>query len=318
MRFSIIVPVYNVEQYLPKCIESILGQDYEDFEVILVDDGSEDGSGKLCDEYMERDARVHVIHQKNLGLSGARNTGLDAAMGDWIVFVDGDDWIEPRMLRTLTAGIDDNPADLYRFNMRKVDEKGNEVERLLYCVENENVVFTTEQERFEFCFQIFMQYKMGWEVCGGVYQRGLIESKKIRFLRTQDIFAEDYLFTFEYLLSVHKICRLCYIFYDYMQRGDSLLGRLSYATVLPRLMEWGERGYEYLKSEKQNYFMRHYEKLYFMLINYHVRYMLSAISMEEIMDCLQNQGSGRHNKWMKKLRKDKSQWEKYMGSRIWL
>ena len=95
---SIIVPIYNVEQYISKCIESILAQTYRDFELILVDDGSPDNCGKICDEYAKQDSRVHVIHQENSGLSAARNAGIDDAKGEYIMFVDSDDFITDNML----------------------------------------------------------------------------------------------------------------------------------------------------------------------------------------------------------------------------
>ncbi len=93
-KISCIVPVYNVEKYLHRCIDSILAQTFTDFELILVDDGSPDGCPAICDEYAEKDGRVRVIHQANAGVSAARNAGLDAARGEWITFVDSDDWVE--------------------------------------------------------------------------------------------------------------------------------------------------------------------------------------------------------------------------------
>lgn len=95
---SIIVPIYNVEQYIPKCIESILAQTYRDFELILVDDGSPDNCGKICDEYAKQDSRVHVIHQENKGVSAARNAGISLAKGEYIMLVDSDDFITENML----------------------------------------------------------------------------------------------------------------------------------------------------------------------------------------------------------------------------
>ena len=93
VSLSVIVPVYNVERYLDECVQSILGQDYRDFEVILVDDGSTDQSGAICDGYAQKDTRVRVIHQKNGGQSAARNKGVAAARGEWLAFVDSDDVI---------------------------------------------------------------------------------------------------------------------------------------------------------------------------------------------------------------------------------
>ena len=94
---SVIVAVYNVEKYLDKCVESIVKQTYHELEIILVDDGSKDNSGKICDEWAEKDSRIHVIHKQNGGLSDARNYGLKASNGEWICFVDGDDYISLNM-----------------------------------------------------------------------------------------------------------------------------------------------------------------------------------------------------------------------------
>lgn len=92
-KISIIVPVYKVEKYLHRCLDSIVAQTFTDWECILVDDGSPDGSGKICDEYAEKDGRFKVFHQENQGVSAARNKGLDNAKGEWIGFVDSDDWV---------------------------------------------------------------------------------------------------------------------------------------------------------------------------------------------------------------------------------
>lgn len=102
---SVIVPVYNTEPYLEKCLDSLLSQTYGDFELILVDDGSSDQSGKRCDEYQAKDSRIHVIHQENGGLSNARNTGINASKGEYLTFVDSDDWVDPRLLEVLWEGI---------------------------------------------------------------------------------------------------------------------------------------------------------------------------------------------------------------------
>lgn len=98
---SVLVAVYNVEDYLPRCLDSVLSQTYHDLEIILVDDGSTDSSGSICEEYAERDERVKVIHQANEGLSSARNTGLRAATGDYILMIDGDDALHPQMIEIL-------------------------------------------------------------------------------------------------------------------------------------------------------------------------------------------------------------------------
>ena len=121
---SIIVPVYDVERYLPKCMDSILAQTFTDFELILVEDGSPDNCPALCDAAAEKDARIRVIHQKNGGLSAARNAGLDAARGEWIGFVDSDDYIAPEMYEVLYQAVQSTGADLALCDYVEVDETG--------------------------------------------------------------------------------------------------------------------------------------------------------------------------------------------------
>lgn len=152
---SIIVPVYNVEKYLKKCIESVLRQTYKDFELILVNDGSTDKSGKICDEYLKLDKRIRVIHKKNGGLSDARNIGIKAAKGEYIAFLDSDDWIENNCYETLINLIKENNADISICNFKSVIndkeqldkyekfviEKFNNIEALNQIYDKKNVEF---------------------------------------------------------------------------------------------------------------------------------------------------------------------------------
>lgn len=117
MRLSLVVPVYNVADYLPKCMESLLCQDFADFEIILVDDGSTDGvSPGLCDEYAARDPRVSVIHQENGGLGAARNAGLERARGEYLFFIDSDDYIAPGALSRLAEVTERTGSDIVLFS----------------------------------------------------------------------------------------------------------------------------------------------------------------------------------------------------------
>ena len=109
---SVIIPVYNVEKYLKKCVDSVLCQTYENLEIILVDDGSPDGCGAICDEYAKQDGRVVVIHKENGGLSSARNAGLDVMTGEYVAFLDSDDWVEPNMYGTLLANLKRFQSDI--------------------------------------------------------------------------------------------------------------------------------------------------------------------------------------------------------------
>ena len=122
---SVIVPVFKVEAYLAKCIDSIRNQTYSNFELILVDDGSPDGSPKICDDYAAVDDRIQVIHKNNRGLSSARNAGLDVCKGDFICFIDSDDYIKPTYLETLLTLQRKNNADLVICEYDYVEKNGN-------------------------------------------------------------------------------------------------------------------------------------------------------------------------------------------------
>lgn len=119
-KISVIVPVYNVEKYIEECISSIMRQTFDNLEIILVDDGSTDNSGKICDELAKKDLRINVIHQSNQGLSAARNTGLKHAMGDYISFIDSDDYIHIDMLNKLYEAIINSDSDLAICNYKYV------------------------------------------------------------------------------------------------------------------------------------------------------------------------------------------------------
>ena len=121
---SVIVPVYKVEKYLHKCVESILNQKYTEIEIILVDDGSPDGCGAICDEYAKKDSRVKVIHKKNGGLSDARNAGLDISRGKYIAFIDSDDYVAPEFLDALYTALVSADADMSVAGILRVDERG--------------------------------------------------------------------------------------------------------------------------------------------------------------------------------------------------
>lgn len=122
---SIIVPVYNVEKYIDKCINSILHQTYTNIELLLIDDGSPDKSGIICDAYAQQDCRVQVFHEQNAGVSAARNIGINNAKGEFITFVDSDDWLELDCIERSLNIVNKNNLDLLQFSSKRVNDKGD-------------------------------------------------------------------------------------------------------------------------------------------------------------------------------------------------
>ena len=146
IKISIIVPIYNVEEYLENCLQSILAQTYPHLELILVDDGSPDNCPRLCDEWKNKDARIEVIHKENGGPSSARNAGLDIATGDYVYFLDSDDWLEKNALQTLVENLQKNAVDCIGFSFIKEFENFSEHEPNMlweektYCGEEMDIV----------------------------------------------------------------------------------------------------------------------------------------------------------------------------------
>lgn len=129
IKLSIIIPVFNVEKYVQTCLDSVIEQSFRDFEVIVVDDGSTDGSPAICDAAAKQDGRICVIHQQNGGLSAARNAGLDIARGEWIGFLDSDDFIMPDMYEKLMDAAEKARADIAVCNYLRVDVQGKPIEK---------------------------------------------------------------------------------------------------------------------------------------------------------------------------------------------
>ena len=144
---SIIVTVYNIEQHLPICIESIFNQTYKDLEIILVDDGSTDNSGKLCDKYTKEDTRCIVIHQSNKGVSEARNTGLNHATGEYISFIDGDDYLHPQMFEILYEALQKGDYDFSMVTFKQVEKYKKE--DFIASINNNNT--------FRNCFELIQE-----------------------------------------------------------------------------------------------------------------------------------------------------------------
>lgn len=242
-RVSVIVPVYQVEQYLPRCIDSILAQTFSDFELILVDDGTKDGCPAIMQAYAERDSRIRQVHKENGGLSSARNAGLDVARGEYIAFVDSDDYIHPALLEDAVRAADETGAQQVLFNYRLVVD-GEEKGAYLSFVDE-----TIDVDRLglaDYFYRYWMPYKHGQEAWSKLYRRDIIESNGLRFAPNDEIFAEDTLFSAMYLMHTHVICALSKPYVYYVQRGDSLMGmrkpRLAHrlTTLAVRLCEYAK------------------------------------------------------------------------------
>ena len=242
-RVSVIVPVYQVEPYLERCIDSILAQTLDDFELILVNDGTRDGCPAIMQAYADRDSRIRQVHKENGGLSSARNAGLDIARGVYVAFVDADDYIAPTLLEDAVRAAEATGAEQVLFNYRLVIDG---VEQGPYlCVEDE-VIDVDRLGLANYFYRYWMPYRHGQEAWSKLYRRSVIEANGLRFAPNHEIFAEDTLFSAMYLMHTHIIAALSKPYVSYVQRGDSLMGmrkpRLAWRlmTLSVRLCEYAQ------------------------------------------------------------------------------
>lgn len=210
-KISVIVPVYNVANYLPKCIDSILAQTYENIEVILVDDGSTDNSGKICDEYAKKDNRIKVIHKENAGLSSARNKGIEVASGEYLAFIDSDDYISEKMFQLLYDAIGNSELAICGYSC--VDEDGKQIKPGTVI---ENKVMTQEQSFDELCRYNNAGYIIA---CNKLYKKELFDEIRYPIGKLH----EDEFVIHNIFSKCNSIACIDTVLYFYLQRQGSIM-----------------------------------------------------------------------------------------------
>ncbi|MEI3337525.1 MAG: glycosyltransferase family 2 protein [Clostridium sp.] len=214
---SVIIPVYNVENYIEKCIYSVINQSYKNLEIILVDDGSTDKSGVLCDKYEKIDKRIKVIHKENGGLSSARNMGLDCANGEYIMFLDSDDFVETTILQELYSLCYKNNVEIsicnYKYINNDKEEANDKEENAEYIYDN--------IEKFH---KMFFEGKFFWMAWGKLYKRRVFNN--FRFKENQ--IYEDFYLIPRIILNTSKVAYTTKSLYYYTIREESIMGKSKY------------------------------------------------------------------------------------------
>ncbi|SFH67159.1 Glycosyltransferase involved in cell wall bisynthesis [Selenomonas ruminantium] len=221
---SIIVPVYNCKEYLSNCINSLINQSYTKIEIIIIDDGSNDGTSEICDEWQKKDSRIKVIHTNNFGVSHARNIGLDNMSGSYVGFVDADDWVD---------------TDTYELLLREMIEKNAEVSGGGYIcndVRGDKIIFCKRKSkvysRDEILQEIFSPREprlLCWELCDKLFKRDLINN--VRFNESIGT-AEDMLFFWQMMKRVHRFAYSPLFKYHYrMRSGSAVHSGISPKTI---------------------------------------------------------------------------------------
>lgn len=212
-KVSVIVPVYKVEDCLDQCVHSIVEQTYSHLEIILVDDGSPDRCGEICDGWAEKDSRIRVIHKENGGLSDARNAGLKIATGELISFIDSDDWIEPDFLETLLTAMENQKAQIAECAVELVDEDGN-VLRLRKSAQ----VFAVD--KMEGLRRLILEDGIYQTVWNKLYRRQVLEG--IFFEKGK--YHEDDFWTYQVFDRMERLAVVECPMYHYLQRSGSIMG----------------------------------------------------------------------------------------------
>ena len=211
LKVSVIVPVYNVEKYLERCVHSILNQTHTNLEIVLVNDGSKDSSGTICDAFEKKDSRIKVVHQKNGGLSAARNTGLNHATGDFIAFIDSDDWIELDMFEIMLNYAFKHELDIIECDIQYTSKEKIKTDPTFFIENKEDAAIRIIENRF-------------FSVCRRIYSFDII--KNMRFI--ENYIYEDMLFTSELIRSIEKVGYIKKPFYNYFIENDTSIMHGSY------------------------------------------------------------------------------------------
>lgn len=219
---SIVVPIYNVEKYVEKCIDSISRQTYDNLEIILVDDGSTDTSPQICDEYAKKDSRIKVIHKINEGLVSARKAGVQVAVGDYIAYVDGDDWIEQNMYEQLVykindvdvviCGVERDYGKHVSYEINKVKDGIYEGEELIEKI-YKKMIYTG----------VFFERGIQPHVCNALFRADLVKHNQLQISNEIRV-GEDAACLYPTLLEAGKICVTSECFYHYQMRDNSIMG----------------------------------------------------------------------------------------------
>ncbi len=266
---SVIVAAYNIEEYIARCLESLIAQNYQNLEVIVVDDGSKDQTGQLCDEFAGKDDRIHVIHQQNMGLSGARNTGLKAATGSYIGFVDGDDWVEPDMYRALYDACEHNHAEMagcayHQISSKQVSETFSYKQ---YILSKEEVLDTYICDN--------KSYHIYNSVWSKFFRSDIVTSLEFPLGRK----SEDIMYTTRAMAQVTKFVFLDTPYYNYVEdREDSIMNvGLAERRFKDEIPFWKEQtGYLYglgMRELAQKASYQFYRRMLFYYVDFRKRRM---------------------------------------------
>lgn len=269
--FSVIIPIYNIEKYIGECIESVLGQTYKNIQILLVNDGSKDNSKDICETYSKNDSRIQIIDKENGGLSSARNAGLENAKGDYILFLDGDDyWDDQNALSKINNNLKESNADILTFGLKKKFEDTGDIEDTKYVFNRECIDLNSKTNTLNYLVKNNLYIS---SACNKVVKKSLIDKYNLRF--EDKALSEDIEWSAKLLLYSNTIDVLESSFYIYRQRNHSITHSLTLRNI-EYLIKHLDTCIEIYKEELEN----DYELEYMSYVAY--QYITLLVSMNSV------------------------------------
>lgn len=251
-KLSIIIPIYNVEKYLDKCVQSAINQTLHDIEIILVDDESPDKCPQMCDEYAQQDSRIKVVHKKNGGLGFARNSGLEVATGEYITFLDSDDFVDLHTYEHLYALVKKKDLDAIYYKFKRFENE----EEVVACLANDDVIEYNGDSIKDLMLDIIasepsakVDHKIACSSCTAMYRFSIIKDNNVRFHSERELISEDLIYNLDYLRYAHKVAFNDGEHYHYRVNPTSLTSTIRidriekhsilYSYIVDHLEFWG-------------------------------------------------------------------------------
>ncbi len=276
MFFSVVIPVYNVEKYLNRCIQSILDQNFSDYEIILVDDGSDDFSGEICDKYSKEHKNINVIHKKNEGLLLARRTGLENCQGEYIIHCDSDDYFAPGAFKLIFEAIQKYQADMVMFGYEVVNNKSNIIEKHYNVFENNRLFIN---DKYDICHELANTTWLN-NLVTKVVKKTLIDISFDYSVYHNIKMGEDLLQVVPLIRNCQRFVYLAEPLYKYRFNNDGISKNIrvsylwNYLTVSKRLEEL-------IKNEAGNVLTDFYIRFEYDVYKYFLRFMKQGIKKKE-------------------------------------
>lgn len=255
---SVVIPVYNVEKYLSECLDSVINQTYKNLQIIIVDDGSTDFSGKICDVYAEKDNRITVVHQKNAGAGAAKNTGLELIDGDYFSIIDSDDYIELDMYEKMVNSLEKYNADIVQCLFRNVFVNDS-FDRKYKIKGNYPKVLTSKSCLKEYLYD--WKYAIFWNK---LFKKSLLQNIKFPVGRKID----DEFFTYKLVCNAKKVVNIDNILYNYRMRKTSVMNENNSDRLIYDRIDCFVERYDYIRKKYPSLDKKYLTKLYDSLLYY--------------------------------------------------